>query len=644
MTFKADFQWHVIPQAGRWINAWDAAQARYDPSYAEPDRPLTVPVFLDASKSSGGGQPITGISWHIQGLDGVKFDRVINVKKSPSVSVSTPTNKLSDAKIDQIIKDTLAKFTVTPTHVEALPRAGRYKVSLTVTKKDGIKKTTARDIAVRHLRVVSIGDSAASGEGNPDVGQDVDAQALPPHISIASAQWTDRRCHRSRFSGHALAAAGLEDSSTAVTFLSFACSGADIETGLLGPYEGQQPPPGHPADLIAQLEAIDQAVGPKGFIDYLFITVGVNDLGFSGLIKALAVPDDAKGNVPGLDFPSSSRAEFEVDLKLGRLPGRYNELAFALSRRFSGRVGQVYITEYPADIFSNDAGQCGGCDALGNIDSDEAKFVFDRGQQLNGIIRAAAATHGWVYVPGILDGFRGHGYCSSQPFYVSLMDSAESEGSLDGTVHPNHRGHQLIAKKLEQAVRANPVPQRNPQQVTVTFESVRVVDQAKVPTSGGVRVRLVANDRFKITDPLPINREIALDPNAFRLDCGVLGNGLAGILAVTAETTLVPLEPLLEGKRPPDKVIVNDPTGEHDQPKERKVKAGGAFDAKVGFGGGTHTSRGQVDKGSLEIRYRIDVKPVRNFGEIGEVMQLAAEKIASASKLEPGQLGVFKGK
>src|SRR3546814_6617011 len=90
-------------------------------------------------------------------------------------------------------------------------------------------------VRAKDLLIVSIGDSMASGEGNPDGYTWV--PALNNHIT----DWVYRRCHRSKTSGHALAAKAIEDASdkTSVTFLSYACSGGTFNSGILGTYEGQ---------------------------------------------------------------------------------------------------------------------------------------------------------------------------------------------------------------------------------------------------------------------------------------------------------------------------------------------------------------------------------------------------------------------
>ena len=80
--------------------------------------------------------------------------------------------------------------------------------------------------------IASLGDSVASGEGNPDRRAD-----------LSKAQWQDRRCHRSLRSGAALAAMAVERSSagSSVALLALGCSGATMPVGLEAPYGGIKP-------------------------------------------------------------------------------------------------------------------------------------------------------------------------------------------------------------------------------------------------------------------------------------------------------------------------------------------------------------------------------------------------------------------
>src|SRR5205823_4433928 len=72
--------------------------------------------------------------------------------------------------------------------VMPIPELGLYEAVLTATGADGSITVASGSIEVRDYLVVSIGDSLASGEGNPDV----------PGVVNELPVWSDTPCHRSR--------------------------------------------------------------------------------------------------------------------------------------------------------------------------------------------------------------------------------------------------------------------------------------------------------------------------------------------------------------------------------------------------------------------------------------------------------------
>jgi uncharacterized delta-60 repeat protein len=176
-----------------------------------------------------------------------------------------------------------------------LPQQGDYEISLTVAYSDRPSQTVSGQIRIKDILIVSIGDSNAAGEGNPMTNLITDNP--PPDI------WWDRNCHRSSFSGHAFTAARIEaaDPHSSVTFLSFACSGAEILKGLVLEYEGIENPGTEYALPFSQLNSVmrhlcratsipytgECADSPRQ-IDALFVSIGVNDLKFSRIVKSCA--------------------------------------------------------------------------------------------------------------------------------------------------------------------------------------------------------------------------------------------------------------------------------------------------------------------------------------------------------------------
>lgn len=121
----------------------------------------------------------------------------------------------------------------------------------------GDSAKAAATVKTQRYLIVALGDSFASGEGNPDYPamfkQSYSRQ--PPHdwavdqdypvsaLRVVSAQWLGTDCHRSLLSWPALYAlrTALSRADTVVQFASFACSGAEVIDGFLLP---QRNPPG----------------------------------------------------------------------------------------------------------------------------------------------------------------------------------------------------------------------------------------------------------------------------------------------------------------------------------------------------------------------------------------------------------------
>lgn len=129
--------------------------------------------------------------------------------------------------------------------------------------------------------VVGVGDSFSSGEGNPDVPAKLQWSADPQvdwaangdrisddvtHGPIRkavgdywAAQWIDRSCHRSAYSYQLRSALhlALDDTTRAITFLSYSCSGAEVNEGLFQPYHGPEY-----TESKANLQAFERAQFP----------------------------------------------------------------------------------------------------------------------------------------------------------------------------------------------------------------------------------------------------------------------------------------------------------------------------------------------------------------------------------------------
>jgi len=457
----ARFEWSVPERADSSWDAWGAIGTLeldlpvphtetlhgYDPAFVTPD---TWTLALDACASEGTAAEIAAYRWTV-------------------------------TRGDDVVADTDA---VTCRHDVDVPALGDYSVRLTVEDADGRRGSVTHPVEVRDILVVSLGDSSASGEGN-----------------VGPEGWEDRRCHRSRTSGHALAAAALEadDPTTSVTFLSLACSGAMVSSGVLAPYMGIDPltPPADRPDayeslpLEAQVDAMVRAVcggrphwecdgADQRRVDVLLVNAGINELGFGAVVARCAFPtscldsDAADGVEDGLrdlvdpDGPASCPSVLELlDDGVGEAAARttsaqecaavghsFGHLAARLDD-LDVDIGRVFLGTYPAGLFTDEEGEPdSGCGLLFGLSKAEARRMTEWGDALNRIIGDEATRLGWVAVTGTTEAFRGHGYCTADSWFVQVADSVSAQGDIEGTVHPDATGHAAIAELFTAAIAA----------------------------------------------------------------------------------------------------------------------------------------------------------------------------------------------
>lgn len=348
-------------------------------------------------------------------------------------------------------------------------------VSVAVSGEQGI----ATEIAVKDLLIVGLGDSFASGEGNPDVPVQFSADRRYKNLyprrarndGSGEAQWLDETCHRSLY-GHQLRAAlqvGIENPHSAVTFLGYACSGAAVTEGLLGPQEyvdyvstageagGQsqvRAVSGSKKDtqlrwLLSELCATKPERNdglwtcPDGQfrrnVDFLLLSVGGNDIGFSDLVAWTTLRDNTSTKIAKFLGATVSPKQFAENMR-NILPEAYAKLAkaieFAVPLRAEGGVydpSRVVLTAYP-DILEDENGAI--CPAGTEEGEDEESYaanqsldlwqgwlVVRKGKlertheqlaQLHDRMAELAGDHGWTFATRAYGDkpFRGHGFCA----------------------------------------------------------------------------------------------------------------------------------------------------------------------------------------------------------------------------------------
>ncbi len=189
-------------------------------------------------------------------------------------------------------------------------------------------------IKVRDILIAGLGDSIASGEGNPDRpvaladngfcfryylgtagqqyyrpsragykgGRACEAPDTLANWQRHAALWFNPACHRSLYSYQTRTALALavQYPHIAVTYLPLACTGATIANGLFGSQRARECPPnrsgsachvtvnGQLSELRAALSAA-QHRQPDRKLDLVLLSIGANDIYFSGLVADVIV-------------------------------------------------------------------------------------------------------------------------------------------------------------------------------------------------------------------------------------------------------------------------------------------------------------------------------------------------------------------
>lgn len=470
---------YVDPES--WLLDLDASAAVRDIAIPDPpdDLPRAEPEDHPEIRVPAN---VTGYHWIVERERGGRFVLVAEATsgRQPRTTVSVPTDGAREAR-----------FRV------------RLRVTITGAAPDLESTSTFR---IRDLLIVSLGDSYASGEGNPDAqGRD---EPLPtPLLRVLAGcpmrrdpVWQEPAAHRSWNSGPSFAAGfaqfrGATSPSTqqvivAPTFLSFASSGATLANLTSVRQHAFQPG--------AQVAEARSAVGSRP-IDAVIISAGGNDAGFSKVLRQL--PTEGGDTIPVppivslllgwrlvpaqlLTFLAThdgeqarARGIAAAHQLIAGLPAKYAALATEVEEQLAPR--HVFVTTYPERLFERQDGTSGACELfdIGELDVSAAdiRAMDEAGRHLNGTIagavRAIAAgserRSEWHLVDGVAAAFGRHGYCARDPYVRTAGESCEIQGDLDGAMHPNIAGirayAELIYAALDEHVLAiAPVPPDTP--------------------------------------------------------------------------------------------------------------------------------------------------------------------------------------
>ena len=246
------------------------------------------------------------------------------------------------------------------------------------------------EIRVRDIFIAGLGDSIASGEGNPDrpIALSDEGFCFRYYLGTAAAQyyrpsragykggraceapdtlqvwqrqsalWLNAACHRSLYSYQTRTALALavQYPHIAVTYLPLACTGATIPDGLFGAQRARECPPAKSASACqgtvnAQLAELRDAVTaakrrqPERKLDLILMSIGANDINFSGLVADAIVDTPTErvlfrrsGVMGSVD---DSRAALAHDL-----PQSFAKLREALKPLVGGDLSRVVYVSY----------------------------------------------------------------------------------------------------------------------------------------------------------------------------------------------------------------------------------------------------------------------------------------------------------
>jgi lysophospholipase L1-like esterase len=282
----------------------------------------------------------------------------------------------------------------------------------------------------------------------------------------AGAQWMNPACHRSLYSYQTRTALALAVTHphVSVTYLPLACTGATITNGLLGsqrPRECVVTANGTNCQgaINAQVSELRDAIAaakrrqPNRTLDLLLLSVGANDIDFSGLVADVIVDGETERQLfrrtGVLGSVDSSRTALTREL-----PQRFASLREALKPLVGADLSRVVFVSYGNPALNGDApcaGGRGGFDIHPAFNADprrlatvaayvESEFlprlrdiVLCRG----GVLCRDPANDAMTLVDAHQPAFAAHGFCAvgaSDPEFDRQCFSAKGDSFVESLV------------------------------------------------------------------------------------------------------------------------------------------------------------------------------------------------------------------
>lgn len=292
--------------------------------------------------------------------------------------------------------------------------------------------------ARRSFDIYAMGDSYGAGEAAPERPGDYDdggtlksggdREVWDKSLTSTAQIREARACHRSGISGIEVAGALLDaDYKTGmdVKVTSFACSGAQTEHLIMCSYRGAigdhytraqdfQPP---------QLNRVRQAAGPGG-VDAIFMSIGGNNMRFGQLVSSCLKNECGPGSAIERDFLNAAQG----------MPPQYLSLARALEPVVPSPAA-VYIAQYPNPLVNSAGKPCEEIDLFkffgaAKVSKENVAWLANSVLPvLNSTTASGAQVNGWTLISQHLNKFKGHGYCTSDPWFADNPDSLKVQGN-----------------------------------------------------------------------------------------------------------------------------------------------------------------------------------------------------------------------
>ena len=289
--------------------------------------------------------------------------------------------------------------------VDLRVRYGRATVAtVDVSAGPGAPQRISTEIMVRDLFIAGLGDSVASGEGNPDraIALSDDGFCFRNYLSSAitqyyrpsragfkggraceapdtlqnwqrnSALWLNSACHRSLYSYQTRTALALavRYPHIAVTYLPLGCTGATIPDGLIGPQRARECLPTKSAancqgTVDAQLGELRAALAaakkrqPDRKLDLILLSIGANDINFSGLVADVIVDTPTERALFRHSGVMGSVDDSRTSL-MHDLPQSFVRLREALKPLVGGDLSHVVYVSYANPTLSEGGAPCPG--------------------------------------------------------------------------------------------------------------------------------------------------------------------------------------------------------------------------------------------------------------------------------------------